>query len=432
MVLSAALDHALFGASPVGTHLTSLVLYGLATGSVFALSFAVLRKREYAVIAALVWAWMPLHAELVVAASYREDLFAIVGVCTALALFLVPTPHAHGWGRAALVAGSWSVGLMGKESALVLLVLLPWLTPFPWQRDAKGAPRWASFFVQRERSITLLFLVLGVYLMWRYSLVLQGDGVARREGLSSLHALPRYLLWGVSESLLPVRVQPFYSSLGDARATFWLPLAAMLALAFGVRARPEGKALGMLLLGALLTAPLVGPLNERADRYLGFTTVGTAWLAALGVAWLARQDWPQARRSARLIALLCALLLAMRAASLARIWSSDLTLFQEATERVPESAKAWDGLAWAERERGRLDAAEACLARSLRAEPGRPISRVSLAYMRLSRADREGALRILEAMEEDGLEETPGFAHVWRCASDEGSPEQAAACVRGR
>lgn len=413
MVLSAVFDHALFGASPMGTHLTSLVLYALTIGSVYGLSFAVLRSRAHAAVAALLWAVMPVHAELVVAASYREDLFATLGVCTALTWMLWPSSHEHSWARALGIAGAWVLGLGGKESALVLVLLLPWLGRALLQRDAQGRLRWAAFWARRERSLTLLFLVLGVYAMWRYGLVLQGDGVARREGWSSLHALPRFEVWACVESLLPLRVQPFYADLGEAHATFWLPFVCLLALAWRMRAQPIGKALGMLLLGALLTSPLASPLNERADRYLAFTTIGTAWLAVLGLVWLCQtRRWPM-----QLIALVCASLLALRTAMLVAIWSSDLSVFREATQHVPESAKAWEGLAWAERIEGDVPAAEAALMQSLMLNPTRPSARVSLALMRLLQGDQAGARVLLEGLREEGLDDTHGYARAWHCAS---------------
>ncbi len=413
MVLSAVFDHALLGASPMGTHLTSLVLYALTVASVYGLSFAVLRSRAHAAVAALLWAVMPVHAELVVSASYREDLFATLGVCTALAWMLWPSRYEHSWARALGIAGAWALGLGGKESALVFVPLLFWLGPALLQRDARGGLRWTEFWVRRERSLTLLFLVFGVYAMWRYGLVLEGDGVPRREGWSSLHALPRYAMWGLLESLVPLRVQPFYADLGEAYATFWLPFGLLTALAFRVRERPIGKALGMLLLGALLSSPLTSPVNERADRYLAFTTIGTAWLVSLGLMWLGqRRRWP-----VQSMALVCASLLALRAATLAPIWSSDLALFREATQHVPESAKAWEGLAWAERMEGDVPAAEAALMQSLALDPRRPSARVSLALMRLLRGDQAGARVLLERLRDEGLEDTHGFARAWQCAS---------------
>ena len=76
-----------------------------------------------------------------------------------------------------------------------------------------------------------------------------------------------------------------------------------------------------------------------------------------------------------------------------RVWRTDLTLWQSATEASPENGRAWQGLAIAYLDAGRPDAARPCLAR---ADALGHVSHIlELAYLRvaLARGDQAAGLR---------------------------------------
>lgn len=428
MVLSARLDHVLWGASPVGTHLGSLALYVLTTATAWRLALVLLRSRRLALGATTLWAAMPVHAECVVSASYREDLFAALGVLGGLAALLAPAREPHSWARASGLAALVALGLAGKESALVIVPLGAALAASLAPRDAGSLAAWAA---RRERSLVLLALVLASYLAWRYQLAGVGDGVARAApDAHGPHDDARYLVWAALRSAWPLDVEPLYPEQPHASAGWWLPLGAMAAATAWARHTPAGRAGLFVLLGALVTAPLVGPANARADRYLLFTTLGTAMLAMLALDAVARRAASADR--ARLVTAsavgVVTVALGCRSAVAAQVWSSDLALWSHATERAPESAKAWQGLAWAQRRAGALDDAAQSLSRSLALDPERPETRLSAAYLALRRGDVAGARRTLEALRADGHEGMRGWRRAARCAFDVPA-EDAAACI---
>jgi len=430
MAMSARLDHLLWGAQPWGTHLTSLALHALTAGAAYALGLALFRARHLALAAALLWATLPVHTEAVVCASYREDLFAALGVFGASALVLAPTPAAHGWTRAVAAAALTALGLAGKESALVLVPLLVALLV-----GAAPPTAIATRLQYRERTLLLLALVLVAYAAWRVPLAWAGDGVARATaGTRGPHDDARFVVWAAARSLAPVAVDPIFAPLPRADARWWLA-AAPLALAwFVVRRRPIGFALAFLLFGGFATLPALGAANERADRYLLFTTFGTAALAALGLDAVARRLPSRVRAPRRRVVVALAAVLALalgaRSALAARPFANDLALWTYATARVPTSAKAWQARAWAERRAGRLADASRSLARSLALDPQRPETRLSAAYLALAQGAPDRARQLLVGLRAEGHGGLAGFARAWRCAVASGNG-QAADCLEG-
>jgi hypothetical protein len=419
MAMSARLDHVLWDARPWGTHLTSLALYALAATAAYALGLALFRARHLALATALLWAAMPVHAEAVVCASYREDLFAALGVFGALALLLAPTTAAHTWHRAAAVTGLAALALAGKESALVLVPLSAALL-------VGAGPRalLATRLQLRERSLLALGLLLVAYAAWRVPLAWAGDGVARvAPGVRGPHDDARFVVWAAMRSLVPVAVDPIFAPLARADARWWLAAAPLAIAWFAVRRRPIGFALAFLVFGGFATLPSLGAANERADRYLLFTTFGAAALAALGLDAAARRVTPRGRlRHRRVVVALAAALalgLGVRSALAARPFASDLALWTYATARVPTSPKAWQSRAWAERRAGRLADASRSLARSVALDPQRPETRLSAAYLALAQGAPERARDLLQALRNDGHGGLAGFARAWRCANAE-------------
>ncbi|MEZ4338902.1 MAG: tetratricopeptide repeat protein [Sandaracinaceae bacterium] len=416
MVVTAWLDHRLFGASSVGTHLTSLALYLACVGALASLAFSLTRSRALAFTTALLWGVMPLHAEAVVSASYREDLLATLGVFAGLAVVLRPTATPHGWGRAATAAGCFALGLLGKESGLVLVPLL--LALGPWDR---------AFWTRRERSLTALAAVALLYLSWRFGLAVAGDGVARADvsGFAALNASARYVCWSVWRSATPFETQAFFSDLGDASPLWWLPVLALVGAWVGLRSRAPAvaTALAILVIGAWMTSPLIGPVNERADRYLVISTAGTALLWAMGVARVVRRlRRERAWVRPALIAGPIALALGIQAHLASAVWTNDERLWTHGTEAAPSSPGPWDGLAWARRQRRDLDGAERALARAEALDPDRAQTRLSRAYLLLLTGRREEAMDVLGQLEREappdpaGGPELRGLSRARRCA----------------
>lgn len=392
MVLLHWLERRAFGlGSAWGYHTVSLGLHVACTLLAWRLAFLLVRRRAVALGAAALWSALPVHAEVVAAINYREDLLATAGVLGVALLLLAPTSSSHGWGRAACASAALALGLAAKESAMVVLLLVPAL-----------APAERSWWRRRERSLVASLAVIGAYLMWR--LGSPEDLVPRASSTlaEASWAMPGYLAWTVVRSLLPFGSTPLYEPLSlPSVAVVGCALAWVAAL--GVASRHRGHAAGaaglLLLLAPVATSPWVGPINARADRYVYLASLGAAlliaWSAHAGLRRVgARGHSSTPRRWLPLLTGAALLAMAVASARASSTWRDDLELWTEGVRRAPTSAKAWAALGWARRRAGDHDGSERALRRSLALEPDRAATWVVLGGLELARGNRERAEEI--------------------------------------
>jgi tetratricopeptide (TPR) repeat protein len=245
-----------------------------------------------------------------------------------------------------------------------------------------------------------------------------------------LFSTARYEIRAVAGALVPFGWSPDYAPEAPA-AAWWLALlgALIVAIAFLARrriTRLPAMGLALALLAPLPTSPLVGPANERADRFIFLGVLG----GALVWAWLwdlATQRWVPGPRSRALLlgaALTPCVFVCQRAAA---PWENDFALWTSAVERSPDSFRAWVGLSRAFRIRGRLDQADAAVARALAIEPRSLSAHVTRAYNRLARGNVEGARQDIARVRELGGPRQKGLRRAERCAALE--PPAAQACI---
>jgi protein O-mannosyl-transferase len=419
MGVSMWIDHALCGSSPAGYHAHSILLYGLvcalATWAVLAMSGRV----RVALVAGLFFALAPLHAEVVCAINYREDLLAALGVLAPIVCLLRVGPTHKGLDAAAVVC--WGVGLLGKESAVALLPLLIAIVVI--------SPRARRRVLAQRRLLVALGCTLVVWAIWRGALVANGDDIprARYAGVvSRLLATARFCVRSGAGMLLPFRASPEYPREAPASALWLVPLAAWISglyfLARRRATRTPALALAILLLAPLPASPLLGPSNEFADRYgflgvmgggllfgwlalgLGRTRIGVGLLGAACVgAWLACQ-------------------------AAAAPWRNDHSLWLEATRQAPTSPRAWVGLSRACRLDGDLDEADRDIDRAIALDPKFIQAHVTRAYNLLARGNVADARSELVIIHDLGGDAHRGVPLAARCAAL--SPDAAIACIR--
>ena len=94
-----ALDFILFGESPVSFHLINIVLNGIVVFLVFLLVFKIFGDRKLAVIAALFFAFLPIHTESVAFIKSRDEILAALFAIWSWLLFIsleVAPPRSFG------------------------------------------------------------------------------------------------------------------------------------------------------------------------------------------------------------------------------------------------------------------------------------------------------------------------------------------------
>ena len=124
---SFSLNYAVHGLQPFGYMLVNLLLHVLATGLVWRLTWNLIGDRWVALVAGLLFAVHPVHAEVVANVVGRVELLSAVFTLLGL-LALLPREGLPGWPRGLLAAACCLLALFAKESAictapLVLIVL---------------------------------------------------------------------------------------------------------------------------------------------------------------------------------------------------------------------------------------------------------------------------------------------------------------------
>jgi uncharacterized membrane protein len=418
MSLSLWLDRRLFGLSPWGHHLQSVCLYAAVSVAVFCLAFALFRRYVAALVAGLAFALAPLHAEVVAAVNYREDLLATLGLYAAAALVFWPAPRASTL-RSYTCAALFGVSLFAKESALAGPLILGGLML------VRRPPRWLA---RDNPPLALSALVVAVvWLNWRFGMSALGEQIPRADYpfAERLARAARFEVQSVMASLWPFGAQPEYDPLPPARALWVLGFLIILGATSLLVRRRETRFLGgafvVALVAPVFSSPLLAPINEQADRYwftgsLAFSLALGGWVQS---AW--RQGAPLASgrlwRVAPLVAALALFSVELPSAlAAARVWSSEVELWTRGVQAAPASPRAWASLGRVHRMAGQLELAERSVERSLERRPDYLPAKVARVFNELSAGQLEEARALLRALEPETRLQRDAVKVAERCA----------------
>lgn len=423
MSLSLWLDRRLFGSSPAGYHVDSVVLYVTVSISAAALAFTLLRRWHAALAAGVAFAVAPLHAEVVAAVNYREDLLAALGLFAALALLYWPSPRMPR-ARVYAAAASWACALLAKESACIgpaLFAAAALIRPPP-----RGLAR------QAPHLLASILLVGVGWLAWRLWLSHLGEQIPRAAHGSLAQVLLRtlrYETWATLSSLVPIVARPERAPAPAASALWLLALLAvpLLAVCFARYARAR-TAIGAVVFAAvapLATSPLSAPINELADRYCFVGSFGGALLAG----WLALSLAGASRVLAALVGVGVALSGVVASAGAASVWASEVALWTFAAETAPRSGRAWASLSRVHRLAGQAELAERTAQRALEERPGYGTAQVARVLNDLASGRVTLGRERLAALVAQNSPQRHNLRVAERCAS-RAHDEAVARCVR--
>jgi hypothetical protein len=421
MIASSWIDRHLFGLRPTAWHAHSLLLYGVCCALAFLLARRFARNTTAAIVAGLVFAFAPIHAEAVAAINYREDLLAsMFASIFLLACFRRRSEPASAF-EATLASVALLFGLLAKESALVVVILAPALA---W------CTRDVGFARRNERTLFGGAAVICLWLNWRLAVMATADDIPRASfagPMARLLATARYEVQATMAAIVPIFWAPERSREQGASAWWLLPLlaiaVAIVVLARARRTRPFGIGLAFAAIAPLASSPLVGPANAFTDRYLFLSTLGGALVWGAAAAELQRR-WPRIGVPWLALATLPLALVALQAAQTFR---DDRTLWTVATERAPGSPRAWTGLSRVHRLGGDLESADRAVARALSIDPTYLPAHLTRAYDQLARGEVIGARAELDYLARAGGPPLPGYRRALECASL--TPAGAQSCI---
>lgn len=297
-----------------------------------------------ALVAGLLFAVHPVHVEAVANVVGRNELMA--ALFTLLALYAALVRGSVAWSGAAL-----ALGLLSKENAAVVPVLIAWawvagLGPRPERRRLVAFG--VSWVVVGVVYAAVRWAVLHPYAGFQNlapQFLGQGPAAIRLTAVAALADVIRLLV-------LPLHLQADYSP--DERTTVTSPVdprflvglaclalwATLLVLAWRRGRRLEAFGLGWIGIAYLPVANLLFPHGVLlAERLLYVPSVG---LALAGGAWLARLG-------PRPFAAVTALLViggGVRTALRVPVWRDNLAAAESLIEDAPRSYRAWDYAGW--------------------------------------------------------------------------------------
>jgi hypothetical protein len=344
-------NYGMFGLSPAGWHVTTVLIHLLATLLVYLVASKLLPGNPIpALVAMAIFGLHPIHVEAVAWVSGVTEPFAscfFLGSFLCFIKFQEQTSSRFAWltGSLLLFAGA----LCSKETTIVLPAVIAWYSfCFIRRKNNASTQTWI------KSTISLLVpyaIVVLVYLAVRNSVL---HGFAHRMSAiplgTSLPAVPWAIYFYVSQLLIPAGLGLFYDvDFGNmlSIAGLLLPCLVLAALVSGVIwwTRKSKSYLVLFLSGwfVLTLMPSLGVFLMMSryegvhDRYLYLPSVAFAIL--VGYSW--GKIFPSARLT--LQATLGAVLLAGLIFSTRRqteYWKSDLTLFTRACAVAPNNALA--------------------------------------------------------------------------------------------
>lgn len=384
---SLALDRAVLGRGPRGVHLVNVGLNGMVSVLAFLWLARLLGRRDVALVAALLFAVHPVHAEVVANGVGRSELLAAAAVLGALLLHLGWLRHATLEGAAARRRGrpwlalclvTFLAGLFAKESAIVMPALA-------FLADAAVVERGRLGVSLRRLPAYALFAAPFAVFWWARTAVVGSGTPAVQEVMAHLSGGGRVLfasqilLREIGQILVPIRLCGEYSdyrelfrpSLLDpmvlASLLAWVGVA--VALVQLLRRAEHALALGILWFFVAIapTSNVLIPIGTvRAERLLFVPSLGVVLVLALLATRLGRLH------RAIPVVVGVALLLAYGARTVARNadWRTGETFWRTVVRDNPGSPIAWGLLGDLARDDGHLDEAAAAFRRAIALRDG--------------------------------------------------------------
>ncbi len=375
--ISFGLDHAVWGMTPFGYHLTNLLLHATNAAVVYALASKLLllslperltsdrmRVRVGAVVAALTFSLHPLRVESVAWVTERRDVLS--GLFFLLAIWSLP----------------------------VILLLLD---VYPLRRLGGGPRGWLGPAARAVMLEKLPFVALcagaSALALWAQ---LAGGSPVPLEALpwsGRLAILSYQLAFYLGKTLVPTNLAILYElRLPLALETWRIALsvatvAAVTACALALRRRVPAVLIAWAAYVVILLPPsgiVQSGYQIAADRYSYLACLGWSMLAGAGVAALGRV--------AALPAFLVIATLGGLTWTQAKIWHDNETVWRRAVDVDPRSGIARANLGAALSAHGRTEEAMAELREAIRLRPGYPDAHLSLGLMLAQGGDPAGAV----------------------------------------
>lgn len=285
-------NDAIFGLHAAGWHFTTVAAHVLATYCVILLAYRIFREWRVALISGLCFGLHPVHIEGVAWISGVPEPLLAAELIPAYLCWLrsCDSGPASRWLGASL--GLYALGLLTKETAVVLLLILfasQW-TGFPRPFELQTCD-WKQRSIESSKALLPFLLLTLIYFVVR-TVALRGFShpAAQISWLTVVLTWPSLLLFYARLLLWPVGLSPFYELKYVVKPEFLnavLPALTLLTVALGLwrwasRSRSVALAIPWLIFPLLpvMAVQVFGDGNFAHNRYLYLPSVGFCMLVA--------------------------------------------------------------------------------------------------------------------------------------------------------
>jgi protein O-mannosyl-transferase len=373
-VLCNAFDARVGKMLPARAHVTNIVLHVAACSLLPAALSALGVPAPAAWATALLFAVHPVHAESVAFISGRVDVLA------ALFIFLAMGSARGRFRWSAIAVGAASLlAFLSKEIAVVLPVLLALVwwggtraaPPAAGAGGAMGRKRWPLAQVGAVAAAVVLALFLRQQALG--ALLPTSAGESRTAGAALLPFKTLFFALGSLFAPAPLLgVEPDPARLGIGRLLVGTLLAAGFWVAAARWVPTARRALGLTAAaGVVALLPVLNLLPQETALSERLLYLASAFLL-VPVGVLAAAAWER-QGSLRYVAAAVFVLMLVGLLGVsswrAKLWRSDLSIWQRAVHEEPERAAFWDRLGLTLTERRNYPPAEQALRRAVQLDP---------------------------------------------------------------
>lgn len=413
--LSYAIDFGIWGARPLGFHLTNIVIHAANTLLVLFLVRRLTDKLLSAFLAAAIFAIHPIQTDAVTYISGRRDIL--------FSLFYLAAFHSYlsyRGGRSLKYLGAflglWALSLMSKEMAVSLpLVVFVWNFCDLWGEQSGSWLR-RSLIAARKAFAADKWLYIGLAIAstayaWYQTYLVQASLRAGNMGFrywgSSLFATVLTVLrvhaWYLKQLVFPTPIAQYYGAFDISSSLLdWRVLSALLLIvstlvaAFVLLNKNRLMAFAVFSYFALLlpVSQIIPHHELLADHYLYLPMMSFGLLVALLTGMIAARG-KQARQLAYGAAGVWVVVLSLMTVSRNRDWKDDFTVWKANYEAAPNSPRAAYNLGSQYLERDPKKA-EALFREALADDPNYKLTYVPLAQMLVSQNRTREAEEVIQ------------------------------------
>ncbi len=340
---SLVIDYKIFGAGPVGYHLTSILWHCLASVLVFRLLRRFITP-GIALAAVALWTVHPVDSEAVAWINGRSEIFALIfGSGAALLL----TAAQVGWVRVLGAAVCLLGAMLGKESGVIFLPVAVLLATEARHRRAGDDRLWLASL--DWRGILAGVLGLAAYLYIR-SKVFEGNPLpGAADKLDMFPSAAAVLLRCVQSALVPLDISVtylylWYNHLTDTdRIVGWVVLAVIGGLLGFAWTRRNRIAVLCFAWWAFSVTPVLVLVARDWPGLARWLYMGGPGLFA-GLAIVS--SGPRVVRLGKELGVAFGLFCAVQTQRSIQVWHDSRTLYEQMVVESPDEPFGFLGLAW--------------------------------------------------------------------------------------